>query len=219
MTGKHEKGWTRTVTVHGLVVAVVALGLWGGSVAAQGVQWRHDYSTARREAAETGRPLVIDFGTRDCFWCRKLDTTTFRDPAVGEVMNTRFIPLKVDAEREAALADALGVEGYPTIVLADADGRILDALSGYLDAAHFVHHLQAALAAGRAQPRSADVMQPAADDRLGALYLTLAEAWLEEGDQKQAVLCLERVVQASPGTAQAQIAQARLAQILAQQTP
>jgi len=198
-----------------LLVAVAALGV--GPAAAQDIHWRHDYDAARREAARTGRPLVVDFGTRTCFWCRRLDATTFRDAAVAEVMNRCFIPLKIDAERQAALADALGVEGYPTLVLADPDGRILDRLSGYVEAAAFLRRLHSALTAGRAPAREPDAVPSAADSRLGALYLTLADAWLEEGEQKQAVLCLQRAVAASPGTAQAQAAQMRLTQIRRQQ--
>src|SRR5688572_29135614 len=70
---------------------------------AQQVQWRQDYNVARKEAAEKGRPLLIDFGTESCFWCKKLDLTTLRDPAVVAVLNESFVTLKVDAEREVSL--------------------------------------------------------------------------------------------------------------------
>src|SRR6266478_6170365 len=92
------------------------------SAIGQEVEWRQDYNAARREASEKGKPLVIDFGTENCFYCKKLDSTTFRDPAVVGLMNERFIPLKIDANREAPLAEALHVERYPTIVLAGPDG-------------------------------------------------------------------------------------------------
>src|SRR5712692_986242 len=67
-------------------------------IIAQEVQWRHDYTAARREAVEKSRPLFLDFGTQNCFWCRKLDVTTFRDPTIVGILNDRFIPLKVQAE-------------------------------------------------------------------------------------------------------------------------
>ena len=50
-------------------------------------------------------------------------------------------------------------------------------------------------------------------DRLGTLYLSLAESWLKKGQPQQAVLFLERVVQTFPNTRQAEAAQVRLTQI------
>ncbi len=101
------------------------------------LKWRSDYNAARKEANEKNLPLVIDFGTGACYWCRKLDETTFKDPRVVAVMNQRFVPLKIDAEREVHLANHLRIESYPTIVLATPDGKILAYLKGYQDADSF----------------------------------------------------------------------------------
>jgi thioredoxin-like negative regulator of GroEL len=111
------------------------------------VQWRTDYNAARREAQEKGRPLVIDFGTRYCYWCKRLDETTFRDAAVVHVMNERFVPLKIDAEKETALAQLLRIQSYPTLVLAAPDGKILGTHEGFLEAGPFHEQLQRTLAA------------------------------------------------------------------------
>jgi tetratricopeptide (TPR) repeat protein len=53
-------------------------------------------------------------------------------------------------------------------------------------------------------------------DRLGVLYLSLAETWIKKGQPHEAVACLERVIQALPGTHQAEVAQTRLAQLQGQ---
>jgi thioredoxin-like negative regulator of GroEL len=114
--------------------------------AADEVQWRYDYNTARKEAEKKGLPLVLDFGTENCFWCRKLDESTFRDPAVVRTMNEKFVPLKIDAEREATLTQSLRIHSYPTLVLAGPDGKILGTMEGYQDATRFQESLQRALA-------------------------------------------------------------------------
>src|SRR5262249_23065814 len=78
-------------------------------------------------------------------------------------------------------------------------------------------------------PEGADAMQLAAQiknnpdwmkqvceslrDRLGGLYVSLAETLLKKGQPQQAAIYLERVVQTFPGTRQAEAAQVRLAQI------
>ena len=55
-------------------------------------------------------------------------------------------------------------------------------------------------------------------DRLGILYLSLAETWIKKGQPHEAVVCLERVIQTLPGTRQAEVAQTRLAQLQGQPT-
>jgi tetratricopeptide (TPR) repeat protein len=55
-------------------------------------------------------------------------------------------------------------------------------------------------------------------ERLGGLYLSLAESWLKKGQPQQATACLERVIQTLPGSRQAEAAQLRLSQIQGQPT-
>jgi thioredoxin-like negative regulator of GroEL len=50
-------------------------------------------------------------------------------------------------------------------------------------------------------------------DRLGTLYLALAETWVKKGQPQQAIVCLERVVRVMPGSRQAEAAQLRLTQL------
>jgi thioredoxin-like negative regulator of GroEL len=114
--------------------------------AAGDIQWRTDYMAARHEAQKKNRPLVIDFGTEHCYWCKRLDATTFRDETVLRVMKERFIALKVDAEKESGLAQALRIQSYPTIVIAAPDGKIIATQEGYVEAGRFHEQLQRALA-------------------------------------------------------------------------
>jgi len=109
------------------------------------IRWRTDYATAIKEAQDRNLPLAIDIGTVNCYWCKKLDESTFRDAKIIGVMNERFIPLKLDGEKEATLVQKLGIVSYPTIVLAAPDKRILDIVKGFEEADKFHSTLQRAL--------------------------------------------------------------------------
>lgn len=124
----------------------------GIPVAAQALSWRTDYNSARREAAEKGRPLLLDFGTESCFWCKKLDATTFRDPTVVELITNQFIALKIDAEREVKLTQGLQIHSYPTLLLAAPDGKIITVIEGYLEPAKLLEHLQTTLVTCQTTP-------------------------------------------------------------------
>jgi len=124
-----------TRTYFGLVLVLAATPFAGGTSAAQDVKWRTDYAAARKEATETGRPLLLDFGTDACFWCKKLDATTFRDPKVIKLLNEQFIPVKIDANKHPRLTEALNVESFPTLVLATPEGKVVGRHVGYAEVA------------------------------------------------------------------------------------
>jgi thioredoxin-related protein len=129
------------------LIGCAALALPSAAARADEVQWRLDYNRARQEAGETGRLIVIDIGTENCYWCRQLEARTFRDPAVVALLNERCVPLRIDAQRSPALAEALHIQSYPTLVFASADGRILGFQEGFVEAAPFREQVGRALAA------------------------------------------------------------------------
>src|SRR6187397_1628126 len=96
-----------------LLISLVLLASSVTAAAAAEVQWRPDYNSARREAQEKGRPLVVDVGTDQCFWCTKLDASTFRDPAVVKVMNEQFIPVRINAAHDPTVPNALNIQSFP----------------------------------------------------------------------------------------------------------
>ncbi len=114
--------------------------------AQEGIHWRYDYNAARKEATTKGLPLFLDFGTEQCFHCRRLDATTFREPSIIQLLNVHFVPLKVDGNAEPTLVQALRIKAYPTLIVARTDGKILSMLEGYMDAGRLHDHLQRAIA-------------------------------------------------------------------------
>jgi len=135
---------TRPALFLPFVTAAVLL-FAGAAPAADPVTWRTDYNSARREAGEKGLPLFLVIGTESCFYCRKLEAGPFRDGAIAQQLVHNFIPLKVDANREPNLANALKVQVYPTMVLAGADGKIHAFIEGYLEADRLHEQLKRAI--------------------------------------------------------------------------
>jgi tetratricopeptide (TPR) repeat protein len=117
-------------------------------VRAQGaaeVNWRRDYNAARKEAEAKGLPILLDFFTDPCPFCVKMDNITYRDPKVVALLNERFIPLKIDGNHDKKLAGLLGISQFPTMLLAGADGKIVDTMIGYKEPPEFLEKLQRVL--------------------------------------------------------------------------
>ena len=100
---------------------------------AEPIRWRTDYATALKEATEKGVPLLVNVGSTDCFWCKQLDARTFIDDEVSKILNTRFVPLKLDGNKNPSLTKALKIEKYPTLIFASPDGNILGFREGFIE--------------------------------------------------------------------------------------
>jgi thioredoxin-like negative regulator of GroEL len=153
---------------------------FAGQAGGQEVRWRHDYAAARKEAAAAGKPLLLDFGSEDCVWCRKLDATTFRQPAVIELLNDRFVPVKVDGQKDAWLSQTAGVEAFPTLVLLSSEGKILARHDGYADAGKLLPLLRQAIptkpvAPAAPRPPAAELLAQARADHDAGRYLACIE--------------------------------------------
>jgi thioredoxin-related protein len=129
---KHHRLTLRAIVVYSAFC--VPLSAFPSFAPAQEVAWRIDYNRARQEATEKGLPLVVDIGTENCYWCKQLDVRTFKEPTLAAYLNERTIPLRIDATRAPALAEALNIQSYPTIVFAGPDGRILGMQEGFVEA-------------------------------------------------------------------------------------
>ena len=79
------------------------------------------FAALLREAAASGKPVLIDFGAHWCKACKLMDATTLRDPAVVAKLGD-FFPIQVlaDFPNKPPARDALApfaVQGYPTFLL------------------------------------------------------------------------------------------------------
>ncbi len=141
-----QRGLTRLVALQPLLV--VASMIWPSpALATEPVNWRADYNAARKESAEKGLLLLLVVGSDNCFYCRKLEAGPLRDPGVASQVAANFIPLKLNATRDPALAKALKVQLYPTIVLAGPDGKIHAFIEGYIEPERLADQLKRAVTA------------------------------------------------------------------------
>ncbi|MDX1460075.1 MAG: thioredoxin domain-containing protein [Xanthomonadales bacterium] len=67
------------------------------------VHWHPWDDEALQRARETGRPILLSIGYSACHWCHVMAHESFEDAATAELMNARFINIKVDREERPDL--------------------------------------------------------------------------------------------------------------------
>jgi thioredoxin-related protein len=103
---------------------------------AGGEGWMHDIEAAKKKAAAENKDLFIDFTGSDwCGWCIKLNEEVFQHDPFKKGIADDFILVELDYPRDKSklsketiaqnemLREKYQIQGYPTILLTDADGQ------------------------------------------------------------------------------------------------
>jgi thiol:disulfide interchange protein len=98
------------------------------------IAWQRDLHRAGEAARAEGKLIVADVYTDWCGWCRKMDETIYSDPAIV-ALSRQQVFVKVNAEDRGEgqrFAQQMGVRGYPTTIVLDAQGKVLNITRGYI---------------------------------------------------------------------------------------
>jgi len=117
--------------------------------------WSTDFEAAKKMAAEKKLPILVNFSGSDwCGWCIKLDSEVFAKKEFKEFARDNLVLFVADFPRaknqdekikkqNAELAKKYEVQGFPTVLLMDAEGKVF-ARTGYErgGAAAYAEHLK-----------------------------------------------------------------------------
>jgi len=115
-----------------------------------GITWVTSFDEALEIARSKNRPIMIDFYTDWCGWCKTLDNTTYSHAAVVAKAND-FVSAKIDADAQRAVAARYRVGAFPTILFVDPGGRELHRVIGFRPPEDFLKEMDAALTSFRKQ--------------------------------------------------------------------
>jgi uncharacterized protein YyaL (SSP411 family) len=94
------------------------------------VAWQPWNAETLALAKKEGKLLFISSGYFACHWCHVMQRESYSDPAIAEILNTYYIPVKVDRELNPALDEHLidfvqrtqGRAGWPLNVFLTPEG-------------------------------------------------------------------------------------------------
>jgi thioredoxin-related protein len=123
------------------------------SFAQDALQWT-TLENAEALAAKTGKKIMIKAYTDWCGWCKVMDKETFPDQYVSKVLNDNYVSVRFNTEKNTDVSwggvpyklvknerggayHELAVKWlgskmtFPTIVILDAKGNLIQAIPGY----------------------------------------------------------------------------------------
>jgi len=98
----------------------------------QQLGWQPYSEELVKKAAQEKKPVIIDFWAEWCAACHELEQFTFTHPEIRE-LSKNFVLLKFDATHDSPqlrdLKKKYKVQGLPTLIFYNADGRWLEGLT------------------------------------------------------------------------------------------
>ena len=114
----------------------------------KGIQFiEQDWAKALQQAKAEKKLVFLDIYASWCGPCKMLKRNTFSNEEVATFFNSNFVNVSVDGEKTVGpdLARKYSLEGYPTLIIADAEGNPVLYTVGYIDAGTLMKFAKEAL--------------------------------------------------------------------------
>jgi YHS domain-containing protein/thiol-disulfide isomerase/thioredoxin len=92
------------------------------ATARDNVPWAPSLEAAQQVAAQRQQLILIHFYGDNCPPCEALEANVFPRPEFGKGVAANYVPVKINASQNKALAQKYGVDRWPADVIANADG-------------------------------------------------------------------------------------------------
>lgn len=116
-------------------------------VSPAGVQDNKAWTDYLGTAAKENKPVVALFSASWCAPCKRFKSTTLKDPNVRAFLDDKVVFVEMDGEKGEGpdLVKRYRVMGYPTLVIVDKTGALMDKKIGLLPPGEFLGWLRQAL--------------------------------------------------------------------------
>jgi uncharacterized protein YyaL (SSP411 family) len=130
------------------------------------IQWRAFEPRAFEEATHEHKLILLSISAAWCHWCHVMDETTYSDDEVIDMINSGYIPIRVDTDQRPDVNSRYNMGGWPTTAFLTPDGKILTG-GTYIPASRMKRLLRDATAAvsrGAVEMRSRPLVDDGPDD-------------------------------------------------------
>lgn len=114
-----------------LTLYFISLWICSPAFSMNSIKWQ-TYKEGMELGKKVRKKVFLYFYTDWCSYCKDMEKITFKDQSVIDILNSRFIPVRVNADKEKGAASNYNLKGFPTNWFIDEKGEGISALPGYI---------------------------------------------------------------------------------------
>ena len=95
------------------------------------IQWR-SYEDGKSLAQSESKKIFMNFRADWCTYCRTMEKETFTHTDIVSFLNSNFISIKVDVDRQKSLARKYNIQPIPDTWFLSESGEVIGNRPGYL---------------------------------------------------------------------------------------
>ncbi len=107
------------------------------------LKWQPWSDAAFAQAKAENKFVLLDLEAVWCHWCHVMDQTTYRDPKTVDLLNSKYVLVRVDQDSRPDLSNRYEDYGWPATVVFNGDGQEIVKRRGYLPPDQMASILQA----------------------------------------------------------------------------
>ena len=89
------------------------------------IAWQPWTAQTFARAQHEDKPILLSISAVWCHWCHVMDETTYSNDAVIELINSRYVPVRVDNDERPDVNARYNMGGWPTTAFLTPDGTLL----------------------------------------------------------------------------------------------
>lgn len=89
------------------------------------IHWRDWNDDTFDLAMRDDKPILLDISGVWCHWCHVMDETSYSDPEVIQLINERFVAVRVETDQRPDVNRRYNMGGWPTTAFLTPDGELL----------------------------------------------------------------------------------------------
>jgi len=110
--------------------------VWGSG------DWLFDLEQALKEAKSQKKMVLVDITAEWCRFCTKMNVEIFQKNEFRKIVSDTYVLVSIDADQQREVVEKYAVQGLPTVVFLDLEGKEIHRIVGYRTYNEFMEELK-----------------------------------------------------------------------------
>ncbi|MBU0544898.1 MAG: thioredoxin fold domain-containing protein [Proteobacteria bacterium] len=114
-----------------LILYFISSWIYSPAFSSDRINW-HTYKDGMELGKKDRKKVFLYFYADWCGYCKDMEKITFKDQSVIDILNSGFIPVRVNTDKEKVTASSYNISGLPSNWFITENGENISNLPGYI---------------------------------------------------------------------------------------